>query len=115
MAGTRAGTRFSGMWRPANTTSGSAGSGSLAWSAPAYSPSRTVTSPRRPPSRNRRGVELREAEGALGDPLAERLDGVAEPSAKPPEVLDPVVAAPDLVPVDHDPVAPAAAEQAGGQ
>ena len=27
-AGTTAGARFSGMWRPANTTSGSAGSGS---------------------------------------------------------------------------------------
>ena len=27
MAGTSAGTRFSGMWRPANTTNGSAGSG----------------------------------------------------------------------------------------
>ena len=41
-AGTSAGTRFSGMWRPANTTTGSAGRGSRASSGPAYSPSSTV-------------------------------------------------------------------------
>ena len=34
-AGTSAGTRFSGMWRPANTTTGRASAGSGASSAPA--------------------------------------------------------------------------------
>ena len=53
-AGTSAGTRFSGMWRPANTTSGSAAAGSRASSGPAYSPSSTVSSPFTGAARRRR-------------------------------------------------------------
>ena len=49
------GARFSGMWRPAKTTTGSAAGGlGAASSGPAYSPSSTVTSPRTPSSRSRR-------------------------------------------------------------
>ena len=51
------------------------------------------------------GVELREAEGALGNAQAERLNGLADAAAHGPEVLAPVVAAPDLVPVHHEPEA----------
>ncbi len=50
---TTAGARFSGMWRPANTTTGSAVTGAAASAAPSYSPDRTVTSPRSPSSRRR--------------------------------------------------------------
>ena len=46
IAGISASTRFSGMNRPANTTSGSASAGARGSSEPAYSPSSTVTSPR---------------------------------------------------------------------
>ena len=51
------------------------------------------------------GVQLREAEGALGNAQAERLNGLADAAAHGPEVLAPVVAAPDLVPVHHEPEA----------
>ena len=55
-AGTTAGARFSGMWRPANTATGSAGSGVRRPSGPEYSPSSTVTSPRTPSARSRAAV-----------------------------------------------------------
>ena len=55
------------------------------------------------------GVQPRKAERPLRDAQAERLYGVADPAADSPEVLDPVVARPDLVPVDHEPEAAAGA------
>ena len=53
IAGGIAGTCFSGMWRPAKTTSGSAPSTGRTSSGPSYSPGRIVTSPDSPSSRSR--------------------------------------------------------------
>ena len=78
-------------------------------SGPAYSPSSTVSRRSRPASTQPAGVEAREAERALRHAQAERLHALADPPADSAEVLAPVLAAPDLVPVDHEPEAAAAA------
>ena len=54
MAGTIAGTRFSGMWRPAKTTRGSLLCPGWGSSGPSYAPASMVISPRSPSSRSRR-------------------------------------------------------------
>ena len=83
--------------------------------SPAYSPSSTVTSPRRPPAPQPVAVEAREAERALRHAHAQRLDRLADRAADAAEVLAPVLAAPDLVPVHHQPVAAEPPQQAGRQ
>ena len=52
-----------------------------------------------------RGVQPREAEGALGHARAEALDEAPDRARRAPEVFAPVVGAPDLEPVDDQPVA----------
>ncbi len=68
-AGTTAGARFSGMWRPANTTSGSAGSGAGgARAARRTRPRSTVHLAAQPVGAQPRRVSSREAERALAAP-----------------------------------------------
>ena len=73
--------------------------------APAYSPSSTVDLAAQPARPQAVAVQPREAERALRDAHAQRLDRVADRAAEPAEVLAPVLAAPDLVPVHDEPVA----------
>ena len=70
-------------------------------SEPAYSPSSTVSSPRRPLLAQARGVQLREAERPLGHARAQQLNEPPDRPAEPPKILAPVLTAPHLVPVDH--------------
>ena len=109
LAATPRGARFSGIMRPANTTSGSAGRTTGASSDPAYSPSSTVTSPRRPSSRRRRACSAEKQNARWGRRAHRRCtrDPIAPPMRA--EVLAPVAPAPDLVPVDHQPIAARAA------
>ena len=83
-AGTSAGTRFSGMWRPANTTSGSAARGSARLERPGVlalehrqlaAHALVAQAPRR---------AAREKQNArCGHAQAERLDGPADAAAAP--------------------------------
>ena len=106
-AATASGARFSGIRRPANTTSGSALARWRVCSDPAYSPSSTIGCAAQPFGAQAAGVQPREAERALGDARAEALDGLPDAPAERAEVFAPVVGAPDLVPVDDQREAPA--------
>ena len=108
---------FSGMWRPAKTTSGSACVGlGRRRAARVLALEHASTSPRRPSSRSRSRVQAREAEGALAARARTRAAPPADAPADRPEVLAPVVAAPHLVPVDDEPEAPRSGRaSAGGQ
>ena len=73
----------------------------LASSGPSYSPSSTVGSPRRPALDEPLACRREKQNARWGIRSAERLHGVSDPPADRPEILDPVVARPHLVPVDH--------------
>ena len=105
-AGTSAGARFSGMWRPAKTTTGSAGCGSGGVGRPAYSPSSTVDRRRARPPRAAARACSREKQNARWGTRTQ-ASWTAQPIAPAgrAEVLAPVVARPHLVPVDDEPVA----------
>ena len=101
-----AGTRFSGMCRPAATTSGGAGSPPPRPGCGA-SARRPAYSPVEPDDRRAMAVlaqpllgEPGEGEAPIRQPQAEALDREPDPAADRPQVGAPVVAAPDLVPVD---------------
>src|SRR4051794_27629165 len=59
--------------------------------------------------------EAREAEGTLGYEKTEALHVPTDSPAEGPEIFTPVVARPELVPVDHDPIAGERAHGRGGQ
>ena len=61
------------------------------------------------------GVQLGEAERALGDDRADVLDERPDSAARTPEVVQPVRPAPDLKPVDHQLVAPQGSQKRGGE
>ena len=76
---------------------------------PRTRPSSTSGSPRRPSAAQPRGVEAGEAEGALGHARAAAAAPRSRAPPARPEVLAPVLARPDLVPVHHQAEAAAAA------
>ena len=103
--------RFSGIWRPTNTTSGS--DRDRVRLERALILAREDLSLRRPaPPREPLCVQAREAECPLRYPNTDQLDQPAELAGQPSEVLPPVFPGPHLVPVDHEPVAPQRASTA---
>ena len=76
---TTLGARFSGISRPANTTSGSVRTGAGGSSGPAYSPAQHGHLAAQPLLAQARGVQLREAEGALAHPRAAALHRDPDP------------------------------------
>ena len=110
IAGTSAGTRFSGMWRPANTSAGSAGSGRgplerarvLAREHRRLAAQALAAQPRA-----RAGARSRTRAGAR----ARRAAAPRQPKRLPagPRYSRQYVARPHLVPVHYQPVAAAAA------
>ena len=105
IAGTSAGTRFSGMCRPAKTTVGGSAAGTSEPGPPAYWPRSTVSSPRKPSSRRRRSCSREKQNARWG--MRRHSCCTRQPTAPPDaaEVLAPVLPRPDLVPVDDEAVA----------
>jgi hypothetical protein len=107
-AGTTSGACFSGISRPAKTTSGSAGGGA----GLAAQDDRLALEPLLAQSLR---VHRAEAERLLGDADAEPLDRAGHASLEAAQVLAPVAVAPHLVPVDGHPVAAHAPREAGAE
>ena len=90
------------MCRPAKTTTGSAGARCRRLGGPSYSPSSTVSSPLRPSSRESSARTAARSRTRAAGPAGRAAGPPADPAAEPAEVLAPVAARPELVPVDDD-------------
>ncbi len=103
-AATASGACFSGINLPANTTSGSAGWAVGVSSIPAYSPSSTVGSPRKPSARRRRACSREKQNAFWGRRAHSNCTAYPDRASGAAEVFAPVGAAPHLVPVDDQAV-----------
>ncbi len=101
------------MWRPANTTTGCAAAGGAADGATLLQAGQHLDVAVHALGPQPLGGRLRERERPLRDAQAELLHGPADAPAGGPEVLAPVVARPQLEPVDDEPVAVQRAHERG--